>query len=168
MEKTELLRVRVSPRLKADFEEICKTFGNEHPADMLREIVDSFVKLNLDRLGDRVVVHISKPEGYDPGAWRVFVKLRNPDEAIWMGSIVPFRFPQLDKRRLHSDDEYRAVVGLPDFSGYELGGVFFNGEWRGHLYSNGIEEDQNPTPIDQVKESLRSHITAHLDKFKSS
>jgi len=168
MEKTELLRVRISPRLKADFEEICKTYGNEHPADMLREIVDSFVRSNLDRLSDRVVVHISRPEGYNLGAWRVFVKLRNPDEAIWLGKSVPFPLPKLEKRRLSADDEYRAVVGRPGFAGYELGGVFINGEWRGHLYSNGVEEQQNPTTIPEVQAALIEHITEHLNRFKSS
>jgi hypothetical protein len=172
MEKTDLFRVRVSPRIKADFEEICKTFGNKPPADMLREIVGTFVQSNLSRLSDRVVVYISRPDGYDFGAWRVFIKLRNPEEATWCGSSVPFSLPtSFKKRRLASDSEYQSVVGVLNektFVEYEMGGVFINGEWRGHLYSNGVEEGKNPTTIDEVKSGLVDHISKHLDKFKSS
>jgi hypothetical protein len=169
MEKTDLLRVRVTSKLKTDFEAVCATFGNKAPADMLREIVADFVQSNIGRLGDRVVVHISRPEGYDFGAWRVFIKLRNPEDATWNGSSVPFALPKFEKRRLASDDEYKAVVGVPNkdhFVDYEMGGVFNGGEWRGHLYSNGIEETQNPTTINRVQTGLVEYITAHLDKFK--
>jgi hypothetical protein len=169
MEKNELLRARVTPKLKKDFEDICKTYGNKPPAEMLREVVEIFVQSNLSRLGDRILVHIYRPEGYDFGAWRVFVKLRNPDEATWFGSSVPFVLPGFEKRRLASDDEYRSIVGVQNkenFVNYELGGVFIEGEWRGHLYSNGIKEQENPTTIDEVRAGLVDHIAKHLDRFK--
>lgn len=166
MDKTDLLRVRVTPRLKTDFEEICKTFGDKSSADMLRELVAQFVQANMNRLGDRVVVYISRPEGYDSGAWRVFIKLRDPEEAVWHGKSVPFPLPKIEKRRLLSDEEYRSIVGLANLGGYELGGVFINGEWRGHLYTNGVAEVSNPVPIDKVRTILVDHVSNYLDKFK--
>ena len=169
MEKSDLLRARVTPRLKADFEEICKTFGNKPPAEMMREVMEAFVQSNMERLGNRVVVHISRPEGYNFGAWRVFIKLRTPEEATWNGSPVPFSLPNFEKRRLVSDDDYKAVVGVTNqehFVEYQMGGVFIRGEWRGHLYSNGVEENLNPTTIEEVQSKLEKHIATHLDKFK--
>lgn len=170
MEKSELLRVRVTPKMKGDFEAICKNLGDIQPADKLRELVEAFVDAHIDSLGDRVAVHISKPHGYDPGAWQVFIKLRDKEESIWHGSSIPFPLPDtFKKRRLSSDREYQAVVGVAiskGFNQYEMGGVFVNGEWRGHLYSNGIEEGQNPTSIEEVKAGLVAHISRHLDKFK--
>lgn len=169
MEKNDLLRVRVTPRLREDFEAICKTFDMT-AADVLRDIVDRYVQENLPRLGDRIVINISRPTGYDLGAYRVFIKLRFPEEASYNGKPIPFRLPELKMRRMASDDEYRSIVGVPDakqFVKYEMGGVFINGEWRGHLYTNGIEEKQNPTPIEVVKSVLVESLAEHFDRFKS-
>jgi hypothetical protein len=169
MEKSEILRTRVTQKLKRDFEEICKAYGNKPPAEMLREVVETFVQSNFDRLNDRVVVQISRPEGYMFGAWRVVIKLRNPEDATWKGSAIPFNLPKFEKRNLTSDIEFQSVVGVPNnenFVNYELGGTFIAGEWRGHLYTNGVEEQDNLMTIDQVQSKLVDYITKHLDRFK--
>lgn len=169
MEKNDFLRARVTPKLREDFEAICKTFDMT-AADVLRDLVDRYVQENLSRLGDRILVNISRPTGYDLGAYRVLIKLRRPEEALYNRQPVPFKLPEFEKRRLASDDEYRAVVGVPhdaDFVKYEMGGVFLNGEWRGHLYTNGIEEKKNPTSIEKVRSVLVDTLSQHFDRFKS-
>lgn len=169
MEKNEFLRARVTPRVRQDFEAICKTFDMT-AADVLRDIVDQYVQENIARLGDRIVVSISRPTGYELGAYRVFIKLRCPEEASYHGTPIPFPLPCWETRRLASDEEYRAVVGTPDkkeFVKYDLGGAFINGEWRGHLYTNGIEEKKNPITIDEVKFKLEETLGMHFDRFKA-
>jgi len=143
-DKSEFLRARVSKQTKSEFEDICAELGKT-ATEQLREIIEAFVRREYGRLRDRVTVHIYHPAGYDPEAWRVTIKLRNPDEATWRGAAVPFALPNLQKRRISSDPEYMAVL----FSGNDqpdLGGKFVKGEWRGHLYSNGCLESENRLP----------------------
>jgi len=160
---SEYLRTRVSKRLKSDFDEICQELGKT-PTEQLRELADAFVKREYGRLTDRINVHIFKPAGYEPEAWRVTIKLRDPAEMTWNGAPIPFGFPTLLNRRVHSDPEYLAV--LPS-GAYEtsLGGKFVGGEWRGHLHSNGCPEAENPTPIDEVRTALKSRIEQSIARF---
>lgn len=170
MEKASFLRARVSDRLKQDFEDICKVLGNKQPTVQLRELVEQFVREKSDQLDDRIIVHIYRPDGYDLGAWRVLITLRNPEEGLWCGKPIPFALPTLEKRRLDSDKEYQSIVGVPSkehFVGYGMGGSFINGEWRGHLYSNGIAEKDNPTSIEEVRILLVNVINSLLDKFST-
>lgn len=164
MDKDDLLRARVPSATKANFEKIAESAGR-NPSELLRDLVHEYVAANIHRLPDRVVVHIGKPRDYQPGAWTVLIKLRDPNEGIWLDHPISFALPELKLRRLASDKDYGTVVGLPDFSGYTSGGIFLNGVWRGHLYSNGIPEDENPTTIEEVRQRLRDDVTSLLDRF---
>ncbi len=42
------------------------------------------------------------------------------------------------------------------------GGEFVNGEWRGHLYSNGCPEVENPTSIEMVREALANTVMEQI------
>jgi len=163
-DKSEFLRARVSKQTKSVFEDICAELGKT-ATEQLREIIEAFVRREYGRLRDRVTVHIYRPAGYDLGAWRVTIKLRNPDEATWGGAAVPFALPNLPKRRISSDPEYTAVLFRGDQ--LDLGGKFVKGEWRGHLYSNGCPESENPTSVDTVREALASTIDTLVTRFTS-
>ena len=43
-----------------------------------------------------------------------------------------------------------------------LRGKFVNGEWRGHLYSNGYREVENPTSIEMVREALANTVMEQI------
>lgn len=161
---TEYLRTRVSSRLKADFDDICRELGKT-PTEQLRELVASFVTREYGHLSDRINVHIFRPEGYDEGAWRVTIKLRDPKEMTWRGKQIPFHLPELEKRLIRSDDEYVAVVFDKQTNDPTLGGQFNDGEWRGHIYSNGCPESVNPITIYQVREALTLTITQTINLF---
>ncbi|MER9947374.1 hypothetical protein [Mesorhizobium sp. M0047] len=161
--RTEFLRARVTERTKIDFDAICQELGKTS-TEQMRELIEDFVRENYNVLTDRVVVHIYRPEGYSFGAWRVTIKLRNPADMTWSGTSVPFHLPDLPKRRLISDPEYRSVVEGADGQP-TLGGVFDGPEWRGHVYSNGSEEPENPTPIVQVEKALRDTIISVIGRF---
>ncbi len=162
---SDFLRTRVLPQTKIDFLAICNELGKT-PTEQLRELVEAFITREYGRLHDRIAVHIYRPAGYDLGAWRVTVKLRNPAEMTWNGTAIPFALPALPKRRLESDPEYRALVF--DHHQPYFGGEFSAGEWRGHLYSNGCPESENPTPIEAVAEALTTIITQLIERFGSS
>jgi hypothetical protein len=161
---TEYLRTRVSAQMKTDFDDICQALGKT-PTEQLRELVSAFVTREYGSLNDRISVHIFRPAGYDYGVWRATVKLRNPAEMTWGGTPIPFHLPDLPKRRVHSDPEYLAVVFDPTTREPTLGGHFVGGEWRGHIYSNGCPERDNPTPILDVRAKLTSAVEQIIDRF---
>jgi hypothetical protein len=163
---SEYLRTRVPPQTKADFAEICSELGKT-PTEQLRELVEEFIKREYGRLNDRIAVHIFRPADYEDGAWRVTIKLRNPAEMIWGGRSLPFVLPALPNRRLQSDFEYRAIVFDPNTHKPYFGGEFSAGEWRGHLYSNGCPEGENPTSIEAVAAELTSTVLEVIDRFAS-
>ena len=162
----EYLRTRVSRQMKNDFDEICRELGKT-PTEQLRELADAFVKREYSRLKDRISVHLWRPAGYDYGAWRATIRLRDPVEMTWGGAAIPFVFPALPKRLIKSDPEYQAVVYDPATHQPSLGGKFVNGEWRGHLYSNGCPEPESPTSIEDAREAITSTIEEVIHRFSA-
>lgn len=170
-EKTTVVQVRVSEKLKKELDDICNKLGKKQPSVQVRELIEQFVKDHYGSLEDRLIIHIYRPEGYDNGAWRIAMSLRDPAESYWMGASIPFRLPQLAKRRISSDKGFEAVIGVPhdtDFVNYELGGVFIDGKWFGHIYSNGCPEKDNPTTIEEARIALYQSITELFDKFSNA
>ncbi|MBX5210791.1 hypothetical protein [Rhizobium sp. NZLR11] len=166
MEKDAIIKARISSGTKADFEAICQGIGVQ-PTTKARELIEEFVKAEYGRLTDRLTVHIYRPSGYDYGAWRVKMQLRDPSEMQFFSASVPFPLPELPKRRLHPDDGYLSVVSSKT-GGFTLGGQFVGGLWEGHLYSNGVEEDQNPTKLEEVQAALYSTVIALMDRSRKA
>lgn len=165
MQKSDFLRTRVSQKLKNEFDEICQNSGKQ-PTGQLRELVEKFVMENYGKLRDRVLVNIFRPDGYDFGAWRVVVKLRDPSEMMIGCTPVPFSVPDLKGRIFIVDPEYRAMVNVPDAADPVFGGHFVDGEWRAHMYSNGFPEDKNPTPIPDVQQELSKSVGAIIERLR--
>lgn len=161
---SEFLRTRVSKQMKSDFDEICRQRGKT-PTEQLRELASDFIRSEYRRLDDRIAVHVSRPVGYDFGAWRIAIKLRDPSEMTWNGTAVPFELPLLPKRLIQSDREYQAVVFGSKTGEPTLGGRFVGDEWRGSLYSNGCPEQENPTSIEDVKAAITSTIEQIISRF---
>lgn len=166
MEKDAIIKARISSSTKADFEAICQEIGVQ-PTTKARELIEAFVKSEYGRLSDRLTVHIHRPSGYDYGAWRVKMQLRDPSEMQFLGASVPFPLPELPKRRVASDDGYLSVL-WNEKGGVTHGGQFIDGVWKGHLYTNGIEEDRNPTNIDDVKVALYETVMALIDRSRKA
>ena len=95
-----------------------------------------------------VLCEIYQADGYDVGAWRLEAKL-NPQFVTKMsGSNLTFKLPELQKRLFISEKEYRTA-------GSEgLLGMFVNGHWKGDVYTNGIEENKNPTSVDDFRRAF--------------
>ncbi len=151
-DKSEFLRVRVSKETKEAFEQFSAELGKS-PSDQLRDLVDAFIHEEAVRANKDVVVTITRPPGYDLGAWLVKIKVLDPNAVSWMGKPFGFLLPELPRRRIQSDATYLAAILAPGGE-IKLGGHFVDGVWQGHLYSNGIEEDRNPTSIDAVHKAL--------------
>lgn len=158
-EKTEYLKARVDEFIKKDFEAICESLRIK-PAEQMRQLAIEFIKREEQRLGQRIQILVTRPNGYDYGAWRVEIRLRNPRDNSYP---VVFPFPKLEKRIFHSDVDCQAAWRNPATEEFEIGGLLQNGIWRGHLYSNGIAEIENPTSLELIKEELRRIIDSLIE-----
>ncbi|HEF4763160.1 TPA: hypothetical protein SAN82_005638 [Pseudomonas putida] len=157
-EKTEYLKARVDEGIKTDFEGICAALEIK-PAEQLRKLVLAFIAQEEKRLGERVQVRVTRPEGYQHGAWRVEIKLKKPEECPYP---LVFPLPKLEKRSIHCDPEYRAAWFDSGTQLHEPGGVLQDGVWRGNCYTNGIAEPDNPTSLEEVEQALRQIIETGL------
>jgi hypothetical protein len=165
--KDPVLRARVDEATKLRFEEICHRFG-ETASDRLRQLVEDFVRENANVLG-RVDVRIERPASYEHGAWRITAVLRFPEQATWQGSPIVFVMPELERRNfVIADPEYRAAVLSLASRQPAIGGRFSDGLWRADVYSNGVPENDNPTPIEEVKTAITKVIEETLERFHGS
>lgn len=97
---------------------------------------------------------ITKPEGYQHGAWRIEAKLSNQVKDRLNNFQFPLRFhpAEMAKRRCDADIKYVRADDDGRFS------IFIDGAWFGHLYSNGISEDDNPVTIDAYREAFVQNV----------
>jgi hypothetical protein len=167
MEKSEILKARVSEALHRDFFEVCAASGRT-PAAQLRDLVDQFVAARRSLLEGEVKIHIEQPDDYMHGAWRARITLRSPDAMRFLGAPVPFSLPRLKARRIRPDDGYAVASANWDGIGAGLDGVFVDGVWEGHIYTNGIDENDNPTSIAAVAEALKASVTSRINAFRGS
>jgi len=107
---------------------------------------------NIKKDVDAVSIEIGKGDDYDPGAWTIKAKLSEQMVKSIGNEKVIFTLPDLLNRFCRPDKNYSAVRGNV------ICGQFINGMWEGHLYSNGISEDKNPTDLGSFKETLTKYI----------
>lgn len=162
MNKTAILKARVSEGLHQDFLTVCGASGKT-PADVMRDLVQRHVTENRHFLVDNVQVSIEQPDDYQYGAWRARITLRTPEAMRFHGAPIPFTLPQLPARRIHPDEGYAVATSNWDGEGSGLSGIFVKGVWEGHVYSNGMDEDENPTTIETVRDALKSAVIERLD-----
>ncbi|HBS80576.1 MAG: hypothetical protein CMK99_21250 [Pseudomonas sp.] len=118
--------------------------------------LEAGVQRALDAVDKSAVaeVRIYRPEGYDYGAWKIEAKLTESGKEV--SRPVVFSIPNLQNRICHTSPEFVKAVGA------ELMGVFKEGEWHSHIYSNGVPEDENPTKITVVEQAFQQSITRAL------
>lgn len=162
MEKSAILKARVREELHEDFLAVCGAMGRT-PAAVMRDLVQRHVNENQHLLEENVQVSIDRPDGYQHGAWRTRINLRHPDGMLFQGAPIPFELPRLPARRIHPDDGFAVATSGWDGSGSGLSGIFVKGVWEGHLYSNGVEEDDNPTSIETVRAALKAAVLERID-----
>ncbi|MDU0583504.1 hypothetical protein [Pseudomonas aeruginosa] len=158
-EKTEYIKARVNERIKHDFDTVCQALEIK-PAEQMRELIVGFIAKEARLLGEELQIRITQPSGYDYGAWRVDIKLKNPEDFPFP---IVFPMPKLSSRAMRSDPEYQVAWLSVHTEKHEMGGILREGVWRGHLYSNGCTESQNPTSLETVEKALRDTLRPLLD-----
>jgi hypothetical protein len=101
-------------------------------------------------------IRIEQPEGYSLGAWKVEIMLNEAEKKLYQRNPFSFHLPKLPHRYFAWQQEFYAT---------EYGGVksplkvkFVDGVSKGQLYTNGIEESENPTSLEYVLQALKSEI----------
>jgi hypothetical protein len=104
-----------------------------------------------------ITVRIYRPEDYDVGAWRVTLSLAE-NYATQMWSIP---FPELEYRLFTADPGYIALISAePDR--WDQAFRFVDGMCELHLYTNGVDEIENPTSLEDVARALINVVEASL------
>jgi hypothetical protein len=133
-------------------------YAPDHQVDdssCLRAARAALVRAILPAVTSRLRCWIFRPDGYDYGAWRIQMFLGPAIREFWGGSRLAFSLPELAHRRVHATGEYLFDSGV---------GLFQDGEWQAHLYTNGIAEEKNPTSIGAVRAALISTVSETLRK----
>lgn len=96
-------------------------------------------------------INITKPLNYQYGAWHTDITLHQDAP----GDVSGLRFPELEKRLIIAQrgTSYQDVA-YPEVGEPETGFAFTNGRCELDIYSNGCEEDYNPTPLSDVAKAL--------------
>lgn len=100
---------------------------------------------------------IYRPDRYDEGAWRIDMSLGPAFYSAVSSLDISFRIPQLPERRFDVRPPY--LWNLDPAKGVH-DGRFVNGQWRCHMYSNGVPEASNVTPVHEVYRQLIESVSA--------
>ncbi len=101
-----------------------------------------------------------RPDGYSFGAHKVEASLDAAETKAYAVWPISFHLPELPKRLIHTTPNF--LVAVSNESGTQLRGIFVDGRWEAHVYTNGIAEEENPTKIDDVKRELEESIAASV------
>jgi len=104
-----------------------------------------------------ITVRIYRPEDYDVGVWRVALSLpENYATQMWN---IPF--PALENRLFTADPGYSALLSAePDR--WDQAFRFVDGMCELHLYTNGVDELENPTSLEDVARALINVVEVSL------
>lgn len=123
-------------------------YAPEHQVDdaqCVNSLKIALIRAILPQLPTRVRCLIFRPDNYQFGAWRVELRVPRKVQRGFGRSNFDIDIPSLSKRLFVMQSEFQ--VG-------HLIGRFVDGVWKADLYSNGIEEAQNPTSLLDVKHAL--------------
>ncbi|MBN3340817.1 hypothetical protein H5A44_00015 [Pectobacterium brasiliense] len=110
----------------------------------------------LVAVSPRFNIQLYKPDGYDTGAWRLRVSLGDEVRSYLGTTPLVLSIPAQDRRRFLPDNGYRRDINLMHFE---------NGLLEAHVYSNGIPENENPTPIEDVYLVMVKSMHQTLDQL---
>jgi hypothetical protein len=115
----------------------------------IRSLRAALARAILPQLPTKTRCLIFRPDNYQVGAWRVELRLSEVIKRFWSSSPFQFDIPKLSKRFFQMESEYRADTHSARF---------VNGLWKADLYTNGVEEVDNPTSIAAVRRALFESI----------
>ncbi len=101
-----------------------------------------------------------QPDGYSFGAYKVEASLDAAETKAYQAWPISFHLPELPKRLIQTPVNF--VVAASTESGTQLRGIFVDGRWEALVYTNGTDEEEIPTKIDDVKRELEASIASSV------
>ncbi len=122
----------------------------------LKAIKSAVVKCVLPTISNRVVCVIYHPDSYDPNARRIEISLGAQVLEFLGSAALHFKLPELPKRFFVMDDKRSNTEGV---------GVIADGFWGAAVNSNGVDEAENPTPLEEVRVQIQIAVEASLSRL---
>ena len=122
----------------------------------LKAIKSAVVKCVLPTVSKRVVCVVYHPDSYDLNARRIEISL-GAEVLEFLGSAaLHFQLPELPERFFVMDDKRSNTAGV---------GVIVNGLWGAAVNSNGVDEADNKTSLEEVRVRMQIAVEASLSRL---
>lgn len=134
-------------------------YGTEEQLDdsrSLKKIKSSMVKSALPSVSKRVVCDVYHPDQYHPNARRIEIVLGAQVLEFLGSSPLHFQIPAMAERFFVMDDGRSNTEGL---------GVIVDGFWGAAVNSNGVDEDENSTPLEEVRVRMQIAVESSLSQL---
>jgi hypothetical protein len=137
-------------------------YAPEHMHDdsrCMRALQAALFRAVIPNLRPGLSYYISRPDNYQRGAWRIEVYAGKNHWSEFGANDVGFAIPQLPKRHI--------IVKYPFLMDHQMGRLN-DGYWCADMYSNGIDEDRNPTSLETVEAAILTSINAALNRAEAT
>ncbi|GMB68375.1 hypothetical protein PBNK5_18900 [Pectobacterium brasiliense] len=111
--------------------------------------------------GENVTVSVVQPEDYQHGAWLVRMQTKSLERENALEDAA-LTFPVLEGRVFLPGTVYGKSVHDSRSRQYQLGFTFHSGVSEFHMYTNGHEEQANPTSPDMLASCLSDSVDGYL------
>lgn len=122
----------------------------------MKTICSALARRILASVSPRFNIELYRPDRYDYGAWRLKITLGDIASKFFAGRTIPIFKPSLNKRLVHVDRQSLYSVSQEKFN---------NGVFSANIYSNGIVENENPTPISDVYKAFLYGFSEQLAQY---
>lgn len=121
-----------------------------------RIVASGLARKILPAVSPRFNCQLYRPDGYEFGAWKLRVSLGDAAQQRLRGIPLVLKIPALRKRLILPDQGYRREADLMHFK---------DGVLEAHIYTSGSPEEENPTPIEEVRAEIVRKLHMALDKL---
>jgi hypothetical protein len=127
-----------------------------HPESCLGAVRSAMARTILSQLISMVAIDVFKPDTYEVGAWRLVMRTGPGVRAVFPDGTFPFVMPTLPKQRIFVGQYDRQHLPLLER------GQFVDGMFAIDINSNGVPEDENPVPIEVVRDLFLQAVHVRL------
>lgn len=106
---------------------------------------------------------ISSPPEYQPGVYKIVVRLSSEENEHTNREKIYFDIPVISKWFFQIGNDFRFPSQTQ--TGHPSKGTIVNGYWEANIQTNGVLEEHNPIKIHQVEEALRASIGQSVSVF---
>lgn len=127
------------------------------PEGCLGTVRSALARTILAQFAALVGIDVFRPDTYDFGAWRVLMRAGHRVREVFPDGIFRFALPTLSTERFIIGQYDRQHQPLPGE------GQFVDGSFAIDVHSNGVAEEDNPVPMEVVRDAFLQAVHARLE-----